>query len=231
MDAPEIQYTTTSDGVSIAYFDVGSGQPLIFMPNLPYSHVQLEWQLEPWCERLAGHCRLIRYDGRGNGFSERIGEDLSADALRRDLDAVVAAIGVDRFALLGMLHACLIAIRYANDYPEQLSTLFLWQPYARASDFLEKPYNSTFAEALRYDFDMFSDLAAGQLFGWDEAEQMVKWGGYVLPQASTAEATLKGFPEPVRLFAVAARASQSAGGCEQRSATAGDDPRLPHRAV
>jgi class 3 adenylate cyclase len=189
MDAPPIQYARTDDGVNIAYFDIGTGSPLVFMPNHPYSHVQMEWQQSSWFEQLAEHCRLIRYDGRGNGLSERTTEDFSVDALRRDLDAVVEAAGVDRFALLGMINASTTAIRYAHDHPERVSTLFLWHPYARASDFFDQPHNEAFAAALRNDFELFTFMAAGMAFGWDDAERMAEWGGHLLSQATTAEVT------------------------------------------
>ena len=46
MDQPQIRYTKTSDGVSIAYFAIGSGRPLVYMPPMPTTHVELEWQVE-----------------------------------------------------------------------------------------------------------------------------------------------------------------------------------------
>jgi class 3 adenylate cyclase len=193
MDAPPIQYVRTDDGVNIAYFDVGSGTPLIFMPNLPYSHIEQEWQSDPWFERLAEHCRLIRYDGRGNGLSDRTTDDLSADALRRDLDAVVEATGVDRFALFAMLHASLVAIRYATDQPERLSTLFLWHPYATGSDTADEPYQSAFTEALHNDFELYTFMAAGMAFGWEDHEHMANWGMRILQRATTAEMVRRTF--------------------------------------
>ncbi len=44
---PRIQYAKTADGVSIAYATVGQGMPvpLVIMPNIPFSHIQLEWQI------------------------------------------------------------------------------------------------------------------------------------------------------------------------------------------
>ncbi len=53
---PRIQYAKTTDGVSIAFWTMGEGTPCVHMPNLPYSHIRLEWQ-DPgwrrWYERLA----------------------------------------------------------------------------------------------------------------------------------------------------------------------------------
>jgi len=71
---PRVQYTRTKDGVSIAYWSLGEGQPLVIMPAMPMSHIECEWQIPEWrafYERLAERRRLIRYDGRGTGMSGR----------------------------------------------------------------------------------------------------------------------------------------------------------------
>ena len=63
---PRIQYAKTSDGVSIAYWTLRKGEPLMFM--LPLSLVRLEWQIPEWRDRaelLAAKRQLIRYDGKG----------------------------------------------------------------------------------------------------------------------------------------------------------------------
>jgi hypothetical protein len=64
-DAPPIQYATTSDGVSIAYWTYGQGPPLVVLPLLIGSHVQLEWEVP--------FRRLIRQlvVGKGFVFSDR----------------------------------------------------------------------------------------------------------------------------------------------------------------
>ncbi len=65
---PRIQYAQTKDGVSIAFWTLGEGTPLVHMPPLPWSHVQLEWQdpdYRRWYEGLASNRRLVRYDNRG----------------------------------------------------------------------------------------------------------------------------------------------------------------------
>ena len=79
---PRIQYAKTKDGVSIAYATLGEGMPLVSMPALPWSHIQLEWQIPEyarWMERLAENRRLVKYDGRGTGLSERNVTDFSLD--------------------------------------------------------------------------------------------------------------------------------------------------------
>ncbi len=68
---PRIQYARAADGVTIAFSTIGQGMPVVRLPYMPFSHVQLEWQITPsreWIEHLAGKRRgLVWYDGRGMG--------------------------------------------------------------------------------------------------------------------------------------------------------------------
>jgi hypothetical protein len=85
---PRIQYAQTADGVSIAFWMLGEGMTFVYMPTAPWRHIELEWQ-DPeqrrWYERLAQKRKLVRYDGRGAGLSDRDATDYSLDALVRDL--------------------------------------------------------------------------------------------------------------------------------------------------
>jgi len=120
MTDPQIQYAKTSDGVSIAYWVLGDGEPLVYMPIPPFSHIQLEWEIEEcrdWYLRLARRHKLIRYDGRGSGLSDRTVSDYSIDGQSRDLQAVVDSAGVDRFAMMVASHSSPVGISYASQNP------------------------------------------------------------------------------------------------------------------
>ena len=113
---PRIQYVQTKDGVSIAFWTMGKGMPLVYMPDIPFSHMQLEWRgrgSRRWYERLAERRRLVRYDGRGVGLSEREVTDFSLDAQVLDLEAVVDRLELEKFALFATVHGGPIAIAYA----------------------------------------------------------------------------------------------------------------------
>ncbi len=80
---PRIHYAKTADGVSIAFWTLGEGMPLLHLRFI-YSHVQIEWELPEcrhWYERLAQKRKLVRYDPRGFGLSERNVVDFTLDAL------------------------------------------------------------------------------------------------------------------------------------------------------
>ena len=87
---PRIQYAQTKDGVSIAFYTLGEGTPLVVMPTGSWSHIQLEWQFlraPRWFNGLAQKRMLVRYDCRGSGLSDRDVADFSLDAHVLDVAA------------------------------------------------------------------------------------------------------------------------------------------------
>jgi class 3 adenylate cyclase len=172
---PQIQYARTRDDISIAYWKIGAGPPLVQLPFIPFSHIEMEWQLpalRDWYERLGRGATLIRYDGRGNGLSQRGVADHSVDAHVRDLEAVVEQLGGNKVALLGIMHSGPAAIAYAARSPERVSHLLLWCTYAHGPDY----WNAAQAEGLRVlrqtDYRLFLRTASHELLGWVEDEQI-----------------------------------------------------------
>jgi len=124
----EIRYCTTSDGVRLAYATTGGGPPLVKASNW-LTHLDFEWGSpiwRHWYTALSRHHRLIRYDERGNGMSQRDVPDVSFDTWVRDLETVVDAAGLDRFPLLGISRGGAIAIAYAAKHPERVTQLVLY---------------------------------------------------------------------------------------------------------
>jgi DNA-binding winged helix-turn-helix (wHTH) protein/pimeloyl-ACP methyl ester carboxylesterase len=128
----EIRYCTTSDGVRLAYATAGSGPPLVKASNW-LTHLDFEWGSpiwRHWYTALSRHHRLVRYDERGNGMSQRDVPDVSFDTWVRDLETVVDAAGLDRFPLLGISRGGAIAIAYAVKHPERVTQLVLYGAFA-----------------------------------------------------------------------------------------------------
>ena len=133
----EIRFCITSDGVRIAYASVGSGPVLVKAPNW-MTHLEYEWQTpvwRHWWEELARDYTLIRFDQRGAGLSDWNVPEASFESWVRDLEAVVEATAVDRFALLGISQGGPVAIEYSVRHPEKVSHLVLYGAYARGSLF------------------------------------------------------------------------------------------------
>ena len=127
-----IGFCTTKDGVRIAYATVGGGPPLVKAANW-LNHLELDWDAPIWApvfrELARDHC-FIRYDERGNGLSDWDVADISFPAFVSDLEAVVDAVQVDRFPLIGISQGCAVAIEYAVRNPHRVSHLVLLGGYA-----------------------------------------------------------------------------------------------------
>ena len=114
--AQEIRFCTSSDGTRIAYATVGSGPSLVKTANW-MSHLEYDWESPVWrhlYEELSSNHLLVRYDQRGNGLSDRDVEEISFDAFVCDLETVVDAAGLDRFAMLGVSQGCAVSVAYAH---------------------------------------------------------------------------------------------------------------------
>jgi DNA-binding winged helix-turn-helix (wHTH) protein/alpha-beta hydrolase superfamily lysophospholipase len=128
----EIRYCTTSDDVRLAYATTGNGPPLVKASNW-LTHLDFEWGSpiwRHWYTALSHHHRLVRYDERGNGMSQRDVPDVSFETWVRDLETVVDAAGLDRFPLLGISRGGPIAIAYAVKHPERVTQLVLYGAFA-----------------------------------------------------------------------------------------------------
>jgi class 3 adenylate cyclase len=133
----------------------------------------MEWQdpeIRRWYERLARTSTVVRYDGRGNGLSQRGIGDVSLDAHVRDLEAVVSALAADSVSLLGVFHSGPPAIAFAARHPKRSAFLVLWCTYGQGSEY----WRAAQAEGLRAlrqsDYRLFLRTAAHELFGWSEDE-------------------------------------------------------------
>ena len=137
----DLRYCTTPDGVRLAYATVGDGPPLVKASNW-LTHLDFEWGSpiwRHWWSALANHHRVIRYDERGNGMSQRDISDVSFDTWVRDLETVVDAAGLDRFPLLGISRGGSIAIAYAVKHPERVSKLVLYGAFSAGLNHIGTP--------------------------------------------------------------------------------------------
>jgi pimeloyl-ACP methyl ester carboxylesterase/DNA-binding winged helix-turn-helix (wHTH) protein len=130
---PDIRYCDSASGVRIAYAYAGAGPPLVKAANwftgLDRDRGSPIWG--HWIDALSAHHRLVRYDLRGCGRSDRDVDDFSLDAWVDDLELVVDSAGFERFPLIGHSHGGAVAIAYAVRHPERVSRLVLIGAYAR----------------------------------------------------------------------------------------------------
>jgi pimeloyl-ACP methyl ester carboxylesterase len=131
----DIRYCTTPDGVRLAYAVTGKGPPIVRTSHW-FAHVEHDIEspvFRHFLLDLARRHRLLRYDARGIGLSQRDVADVSFDMFVQDLATVVDAAGLDKFILFGLSQGCSQAIRYAANHPERVSRLILFGGYARGA--------------------------------------------------------------------------------------------------
>lgn len=120
-----------SGGVSIAYQVLGEGEKdLVFVPdfcsNLVYGWESPYWR--PFYERLARSFRLILFDKRGTGLSDRGESFPTLETRMEDVGGVLEAVGSKRAAIFGSHEGCLMAALFAATYPEKTVALALFHP-------------------------------------------------------------------------------------------------------
>jgi pimeloyl-ACP methyl ester carboxylesterase/DNA-binding CsgD family transcriptional regulator len=123
--SPHIRFCASRDGTRIAFATGGSGPPLVRAAHW-LSHLNHEKRCPlwgPWVSLLGRRHKLIRYDGRGCGLSDRDAADFSLDRCVEDLEAVVEACNVGRFVLFGATIGGITALTYAARHPERVSHL------------------------------------------------------------------------------------------------------------
>ena len=120
-----------------------------------------EWQNRgnrTYYEKLAESHTIIRYDGRGAGLSGRDVSDYSQEAKHRDLDAVVEALRLERFALLGFGHIGSAAAAYAALHPDRVPHLILWHSYARSFDVTTLSRIEAARSLIERDWKVYTEL-------------------------------------------------------------------------
>ncbi|MBI1886292.1 MAG: adenylate/guanylate cyclase domain-containing protein [Chloroflexi bacterium] len=154
----EVRYCTTEDGVRIAYCLEGEGPPLVVCPPsvASFSLGHLVPTGRAFLEQIGQGRKVVRYDMRGTGLSQRDATDFSGPALVLDIDAVVRAAGLKRFALWGSVMGGPRAIAYAAQHPGQVTHLILADTYARAAEAFPYEAAKGLAELCRTNWKLAS---------------------------------------------------------------------------
>jgi class 3 adenylate cyclase/pimeloyl-ACP methyl ester carboxylesterase len=130
---PDTRYARSGD-VSIAYQVLGDGPfDLVFAPGF-VSNVEFGWEeqtLERFYRRLASFCRLIIFDKRGTGLSDRVSGVPDLETRMDDVRAIMDAVGSERAAVLGYSEGAAMAALFAATYPERTPALVLYGTFLR----------------------------------------------------------------------------------------------------
>jgi len=137
-----IRLTKTPDGVTLAWAEAGTGPALVKASNW-LTHLEYDWDSpvwRHWIHFLAEHFRLIRYDERGCGMTERDVAEMTFERWAEDLETVIEVAQPKKpFVLLGISQGGAAAIRYAVNHPEDVSHLILYGVYAQGKAMRNDP--------------------------------------------------------------------------------------------
>lgn len=128
-----IRFCTTTDGFQIAYSTLGEGPPIVIVSNW-LTHLELDFQMpvrRAMIEMLAQDHRVVRYDARGSGLSERNVDEFSLEASLTDLTTVINELGLKEVSFVGQSQGAAIAALFAARNPEMVKKLVFSGGYAR----------------------------------------------------------------------------------------------------
>jgi pimeloyl-ACP methyl ester carboxylesterase len=130
-----------------------------------------------WLDTNARNKRVIRYDNRGSGLSDRDVASMDFDLVALDIDAVLNKLGIERFALFGTSIGSPVAIRYAATRPDRVSHLILWCGYARSSDFGAQ--TAALRTLQQMDWTLFTETVAhATVAGWGSSDEARQWAAF-----------------------------------------------------
>ena len=135
---PQIRFCTTTDGVRIAFGATGDGSapgilvPSLLSPTRLLAHDPAYRELAAR-ESAALRRRMIFFDRRGTGLSERDVDDFRPEVLVRDVEAVVDHLDLQPALVMGIDTACAVAVEFAVRHPERVSHLVLFAPFRRGA--------------------------------------------------------------------------------------------------
>lgn len=132
--APNIQsgYARSGD-ITIAYQVAGEGPPMVYVPGF-VSHVELNWEAPFYrraFERATRFCRVITFDKRGTGLSDRVASLGTIEERMDDIRAVMDAQGIERAAFFAMSEGGPLSLLFAATYPERVSRLGLYATFPK----------------------------------------------------------------------------------------------------
>jgi class 3 adenylate cyclase/alpha-beta hydrolase superfamily lysophospholipase len=145
VDAPEIQYARSGD-VSLAYAASGTGPLDLVLVHGAVGNLEIGWE-QPlrvaFVERLGSFARVIEFDRRGTGLSDRVRDVPTLETRMDDLRAVMDAAGSERAAVFATFEAAAMAALYGATYPERVAALALYNPIAKGIWAADYPFAPT----------------------------------------------------------------------------------------
>jgi pimeloyl-ACP methyl ester carboxylesterase/DNA-binding CsgD family transcriptional regulator len=156
-----IRFAATPAG-RVAYAVTGSGPPLLCLPGW-ISHLGLMWEFpghRRFVEELSRHHTVIRFDRLGCGLSDTERTDFTLESELTTLKALVAHLGLERFALFGTCESGQVAAAWAAAQPDSLTALILYGTCARGRDLAPADVRESVAAMVRAHWGLGSRVLA-----------------------------------------------------------------------
>lgn len=161
------QYAETVDGAHIAYQVWGDGPiDVVWIPGF-ISHLEFQWEIPGWvqlADRIGSFARVIAFDKRGTGLSDRSDSVPDLDQRMLDLTAVLDAAGSERGSIFGMSEGGALAILFATSQPSRVASLALYGTYANPLAGPDHTVGRTEEEQAAFIETMLSDWGKGSGF-------------------------------------------------------------------
>src|SRR5271155_3013864 len=128
-----ISYCPRRGDVNIAYQVMGAGPVDIIMVPGVVSHVEFLHEVPGYTaflRRLSAFARVVTFDKRGQGLSDRISDAPSLEQRMDDVRAIMDAVGSQRAVIMGFSEGCAMSALFAATYPERVSQLILFGGFA-----------------------------------------------------------------------------------------------------
>jgi pimeloyl-ACP methyl ester carboxylesterase/DNA-binding CsgD family transcriptional regulator len=183
LEQQEVRFCRADDGVRLAWARHGSGPPLLIV-SCWLSQLEHDWESPVWrhfLDDLGEVATVVRYDERGFGMSEWDVTDFSLERRLADLESLVEATGLDRFAVMGMSGGAPVALAYAQKHPERVTRMVLYGGMSRGANLAterDEPAEEAFLAMIRAGWarpDSIFRRVFTTAFIPDATEQQMEW--------------------------------------------------------
>jgi pimeloyl-ACP methyl ester carboxylesterase/plasmid stabilization system protein ParE len=187
---PATRYAKSGD-VHVAYQVFGEGPDLVMAPGF-VSHIENYWD-EPrfarWLNKLGSFCRVVLFDKRGTGLSDRVANLPVMDERMDDVRAVMDAVGIERAVQFGISEGGSLATIFAASHPERTNSLIVYGAFARFLHWI--PDDAGFNALISYIDENWGSGASLPAFAPTKAEDVALqnwWGKFERLGASPSAA-------------------------------------------
>jgi len=165
MNVPATRYAKAPDGTSVAFQVVGDGPVDLVYASGIWSNVELMWEEPRWAhflERLGSFARLVAFDMRGVGLSDRGPQPPTIELQRDDIAAVMDAAGVRDGVVFGGARAASMSMLFAATHPERTKALVLYAPVAKTVATPEFPFGKSAEEQAAFVERFVREVGTGR---------------------------------------------------------------------